>query len=126
MNIWDHVAGFPRYEQELAPQVLSRTLESQRLRVQQSHRALWLVAVAGGVYIYGLWDDVTPSLLVTWIGLIVLLAVMRMLVCRHVERSLTYATVPILYPNEQSQFLSSLLSAAKVSSFYWWVCLRGY
>lgn len=125
MKIWDYVAGFSRYDQELDPQVLNRTLESQRLRVHQSHGALALVVLAGSVYIYGLWDDVQPFLLVTWIGLIVLLAVVRMGVCQRVERNLVNATVPILYRNERNLFVSSLLSAAMVGSGYWWVGLQG-
>ena len=124
-KLWDHVAGFSRYSQELDPQVLSRTLESQRVRVHQSHRALALVAVAGSVYIYGLWDDVRPQWLVTWIALVVLLAVVRVGVCRRVERSLVNATVPILFLNERNLFVSSLLSAATVGSGYWWVGLQG-
>lgn len=124
-KLWDHVAGFSRYSQELDPQVLSRTLESQRVRVHQSHRALALVAVAGSVYIYGLWDDVRPQWLVTWIALVVLLAVVRVEVCRRVERSLVNATVPILFRNERNLFVSSLLSAATVGSGYWWVGLQG-
>lgn len=125
MKIWDDIAGFSRYDQELDPQELSRTLESQRVRVHQSHRALALVAVAGSVYIYGLWDDVRPLLLVSWVGLIVLLAVVRVGICRKVERSLVNATVPILYRNERNLFVSSLLSAAMVGSGYWWVSLQG-
>lgn len=125
MKVWDYIAGFSRYDQELDPQALSRTLESQRVRVHQSHRALALVAVAGSVYIYGLWDDVRPLLLVTWVGLIVLLAAVRVGVCRKVERNLVNATVPILYRNERNLFVSSLLSAAMVGSGYWWVSLQG-
>lgn len=125
MSLWNHVAGFSRSEQELDPQVLSRTLESQKVRVYQSHRALGLVVVAGSVYIYGLWDDAIPALLVAWVGLIVMLAVLRVVVCRRVEKSLVNATVPILYRNERNLFVSSLLSAAMVGSGYWWVCLTG-
>lgn len=125
MKIWEYVAGFSRYSQELDPQILSWTLESQRVRVHQSHRALILVIVASGVYTYGLWDDVAPLRVVSWVAMIVLLAVLRVIVCREVERSLVNATVPVLYRNEQKLFLSSIASAATVGSGYWWVSLGG-
>lgn len=43
MNVLDRITGFSRYEQALEPQLLSLTLESQRVRVFPSHKALWLV-----------------------------------------------------------------------------------
>lgn len=125
MSVLDRITGFSRYEQALDPQLLSQTLESQRVRVYQSHKALWLVLGSGLVYIYGLWNEVPPVNLLIWIGLIALLALGRVMVCRYVERRLLFTSVPDLYRNEVLLYASSLLSTIVVGSGYWWVCLQG-
>lgn len=123
MTQLDRIAGFSRYEQELEPQLLSTTLESQRVRVYQSHKALWLVSACSLVYVAGLWSEAPTVRLLVWFALIVLLALMRVWICRYVERSIASATVPILYRNEMLLFFSSLFSTVVVGSGYWWIGL---
>ncbi len=125
MSILDRITGFSRYEQALDPQLLSLTLESQRVRVFQSHKALWLVIGSGLVYIYGLWNEVPPVNLLIWMFLIMALATGRVLVCRYVDKRLTFTSVTALYRNEVLLYVSSLLSTVAVGSGYWWVCLQG-
>jgi len=123
MNLLQRITGFSRYEQALDPLLLSQTIESQHMRVSQSHRALVLVIVSGLFYIAGLWDQVSQWRLITWIGLISLMAFIRVLVCRYVERSLPASTVPILYRNELLLYFSSIASTLVVGSGYWWIGL---
>jgi two-component system, sensor histidine kinase len=125
MRLFDYIAGFSRYDQELDPRLLSLTMESQRVRVHQSHKALWLVLGAGLVYLYGLWDEVPPVLLSAWIGLIILFAVLRVFVCRRVESKLPNASVPTLYYNEAMLYVTSVASTLAVGSGFWWVGLHG-
>lgn len=124
MTLLDRIAGFSRYEQELEPQLLSTTLESQRVRVYQSHKALWLVSACSLVYVVGLWSEAPTVPLLAWFALIVLLALVRVWICRYVERSIASATVPMLYRNEMLLFFSSLLSTVVVGSGYWWIGLE--
>lgn len=124
MSVLQRITGFSRYEQALDPLLLSQTVESQRMRVSQSHRALVLVLVSGLFYIWGLWDDVSQWRLVAWIGLISLMAIVRVLVCRYVESSLLSSTVPVLYRNELLLYFSSLASTLIVGSGYWWIGLN--
>lgn len=123
MTVLQRITGFSRYDQALDPLLLSQTVESQRMRVAQSHRALALVIVSGLFYIQGLWDEVSQWRLVAWIGLISLMAVTRVLVCQYVERSLLTCTVPVLYRNELMLYFSSLASTLVVGSGYWWIAL---
>jgi two-component system, sensor histidine kinase len=123
MTVLQRITGFSRYEQALDPLLLSQTVESQRMRVAQSHRALALVMVSGLFYIWGLWGEVSQWRLVAWIGLISLMAVIRVLICRYVERSLLSSTVPVLYRNELLLYFSSLGSTLVVGSGYWWIAL---
>lgn len=123
MTVLQRITGFSRYEQALDPLLLSQTVESQRMRVAQSHRALALVIVSGLFYIWGLWGEVSQWRLVAWIGLISLMAVIRVLICRYVERSLLSSTVPVLYRNELLLYFSSLGSTLVVGSGYWWIAL---
>jgi len=123
MTVLQRITGFSRYEQALDPLLLSQTVESQRMRVAQSHRALALVIVSGLFYIWGLWGEVSQWRLVAWIGLISLMAVIRVLICRYVERSLLSSTVPVLYRNELLLYFSSLGSTLIVGSGYWWIAL---
>lgn len=125
MSILDRITGFSRYEQSLDSQLLSLTLESQRVRVFQSHRALWLVIASSLVYIYSLWNDAPSVNLVIWLGLVMLLAVGRGLVCRYVGKSLEFTSVSALHRNELLLYSSSILSTVAVGSGYWWVCLQG-
>lgn len=125
MSILDRITGFSRYEQALDSQLLSLTLESQRVRVFQSHKALWLVIASSLVYIYSLWNDVPSVNLVIWLGLVMLLAVGRELVCRYVGKSLEFTSVSALHRNELLLYSSSILSTVAVGSGYWWVCLQG-
>lgn len=124
-RLFERITGFSHHEQVLAPLLLSQTIESQRMRVAQSHRALLLVMVSGIFYIIGLWDEARHWQLLTWIGLISALAVVRVLVCRRVEQSLPFPTVPVLYRNELMLYFSSLASTLTVGSGYWWVGLQG-
>lgn len=125
MSVLDRITGFSRYEQALDPQLLSLTLESQRVRVFQSHKALWLVIGSGLIYIYGLWNEVPPINLLIWMFLIMALALGRVLVCRYVENRLNFTSVSALYRNEILLYVSSILSTIAVGSGYWWVCLQG-
>jgi signal transduction histidine kinase len=125
MKIFDYIAGFSRYEQELDPQLFSLTVESQRVRVFQSHKALWLILATGLVYIYGLWNEVNSLWLVVWIGLVILLAIIRFAICRRIEASLVRVTVPILYRNEVLLYATSLVSTLTIGSGFWWIGLDG-
>lgn len=125
MSVLDRITGFSRYEQALDPQLLSLTLESQRVRVFQSHKALWLVIGSGLVYVYGLWNEVPSVNLLVWMLLVMGLALCRVLVCRYVEKRLAFTSVSALYRNEILLYVSSILSTAAVGSGYWWVCLQG-
>ena len=123
MKLLQRITGFSRYEQALDPLLLSQTLESQRMRVSQSHRALALVFFSGLCYIWGLWGDVVNWRLLVWMGLIWICAGTRVLVCRYLEDSLPGSTVPILYRNELLLYFSSLVSTTVVGSGYWWVAI---
>lgn len=125
MKLLERITGFSRYEQALDPLLLSQIVESQRMRVSQSHRALVLVLFSGVFYIVGLWSEVTPWRLVAWIGLISVVSVLRVLICRHVEKTLVSYTVPVLYRNEIMLYFSSLTSTTVAGSGYWWICLEG-
>lgn len=125
MKLLDNIAGFSRYDQELHPQLLSLTMESQRVRVYQSHKALWLVLGSGSVYLYGLWNEVPSLKLAIWMGLIFLFAFFRVAACRHIERILPDATVPVLYKNELLLYLTSLMSTLAVGSGFWWIGIEG-
>jgi two-component system, sensor histidine kinase len=124
VKLLERITGFSRYEQALDSLLLSQIVESQRVRVHQSHRALLLVLFSGVFYIVGLWSEVTPWRLVAWISLISLLSVVRVLICRHVEKTLVSYTVPVLYRNELMLYFSSIASTLVVGSGYWWICLQ--
>lgn len=121
MALLDHITGFSRYEQALEPRQLSMTLESLRVRVFQSHKALWLVSASALVYVVMLWGETASLPLLAWFGLIVLLALARVWVCGYVESTLQSATVPLLYRNEILLYAHSLVSGAVVGSGYWWI-----
>lgn len=125
MKVLDYIVGFSRYEQSLDAGLLSLTRESQRVRVAQSHKSLWLVILSGLVYLYGLWDEVDSGALVLWLSLIALAAVIRVMVCRRVEAGLSLATVPALYRNEVNLYLTSLFSTLAVGAGFWMVGLGG-
>lgn len=125
MKILDYIVGFGRYEQSLDASLLSLTRESQRVRVAQSHKSLWLVILSGLVYLYGLWDEVDSGALVLWLCLIALASVIRVMVCRRVEAGLSQATVPALYRNEVSLYVTSLVSTLAVGAGFWMVGIEG-
>jgi signal transduction histidine kinase/CheY-like chemotaxis protein len=121
MALLDRITGFSKYEQELEPRLLSKTLESLRVRVDQSHKALWLVSATALVYMVMLWGETASVPLLVWFGLIVLLALVRVWISLYVARNIQSATVSMLYRNEILLFLSSLISAIVVGSGYWWI-----
>lgn len=123
MNILEKITGFSRDDQELEPLLLSQIVESQRTRVYQSDRALILVLVSSVFYIGGLWSEVDATRLLVWFGLIIGLAICRVLICRRVEQRLANSTVPVLYRNELMLYFSSLLSTLVVGSGYWWIAV---
>ena len=123
MNILEKITGFSRDDQELEPLLLSQIVESQRTRVYQSDRALILVLVSSVFYIGGLWGEVDATRLLVWFGLIIGLAISRVLICRRVEQRLAHSTVPVLYRNELMLYFSSLLSTLVVGSGYWWIAV---
>ena len=123
MNILEKITGFSRDDQELEPLLLSQIVESQRTRVYQSDRALILVLVSSVFYIGGLWSEVDATRLLVWFGLIIGLAISRVLICRRVEQRLAHSTVPVLYRNELMLYFSSLLSTLVVGSGYWWIAV---
>ena len=125
MKILDYIVGFSRYEQSLDASLLSLTRESQRVRVAQSHKSLWLVIVSGLVYLYGLWDEVDSGALVLWLSLIAFASIIRVMVCRRVEAGLSQATVPALYRNEVNLYLTSLFSTLAVGAGFWMVGIGG-
>lgn len=125
MGLLDRITGFSRYEQALDTQLLNLTLETQRLRVIQSHRALWLIIGSSLVYLYALWNEVPTFNLLVWMGLVLGLALCRELTCRYVTRQLEFASVSVLYRNEVLLYVSSILSALAVGSGYWWIALQG-
>ncbi|TFH75767.1 hypothetical protein E3V39_06675 [Gammaproteobacteria bacterium LSUCC0112] len=116
MKLLEKITGFSRYDQVLDPLLLSQIVESQRMRVFQSERALVLVLVSSLFYLAGLWQEVDAGRLTAWLGIIVVLAFIRALICRQVEKRLVHSTVPVLY-------FSSLSSTFAVGSGYWWICL---
>jgi two-component system, sensor histidine kinase len=123
VNILEKITGFSRDDQELEPLLLSQIVESQRTRVYQSDRALILVLVSSVFYIGGLWSEVDATRLLVWFGLIIGLAICRVLICRRVEQRLAHSTVPVLYRNELMLYFSSLLSTLVVGSGYWWIAV---
>lgn len=125
MKILDYIVGFSRYDQSLDTSLLSLTRESQRVRVAQSHKSLWLVILSGLVYLFGLWDEVDSGALVLWLSLIALASVVRVMVCRRVEAGLSLATVPALYRNEVNLYLTSLFSTLAVGAGFWMVGVGG-
>jgi len=123
VKLLEKITGFSRYDQVLEPLLLSQIVESQRMRVSQSERALILVLVSSAFYIGGLWNEVDSSRLLVWFGLIIGLAITRVLICRRVEQRLAHSTVPVLYRNELMLYFSSLLSTPVVGSGYWWIAV---
>lgn len=125
MKILDYIVGFGRYDQSLDASLLSLTKESQRVRVAQSHKSLWLVILSGLVYLVGLWEEVDSGALMLWLSLIALASVIRVMVCRRVEAGLSQATVPALYRNEVNLYLTSLFSTLAVGAGFWMVGIGG-
>lgn len=125
MKLLEKITGFSRYDQVLDPLLLSQIVESQRMRVFQSERALVLVLVSSLFYLAGLWQEVDAGRLTAWLGIIVVLAFIRAMICRQVEKRLVHSTVPVLYRNELMLYFSSLSSTFAVGSGYWWICLGG-
>ncbi len=123
MKLLEKITGFSRYDQVLEPLLLSQIVESQRMRVFQSDRALILVLVCSFFYIIGLWGEVDSVRLLIWFGIIIALAITRVVICRRVEKRLAHSTVPVLYRNELMLYFSSLFSTLAVGSGYWWICL---
>lgn len=123
MKLLEKITGFSRYDQVLEPLLLSQIVESQRMRVSQSDRALILVLVSSVFYIGGLWSEVDSTRLLVWFSLIIGLAITRVLICRRVEQRLAHSTVPVLYRNELMLYFSSLLSTLVVGSGYWWIAV---
>ena len=123
MKLLEKITGFSRYDQVLEPLLLSQIVESQRMRVFQSDRALILVLVCSFFYIIGLWGEVDSMRLLIWFGIIIALAITRVVICRRVEKHLAHSTVPVLYRNELMLYFSSLFSTLAVGSGYWWICL---
>lgn len=123
MKLLEKITGFSRYDQVLEPLLLSQIVESQRMRVFQSDRSLILVLVCSLFYIIGLWGEVDSVRLLLWFGIIIALAITRVVICRCVEKRLAHSTVPVLYRNELMLYFSSLFSTLAVGSGYWWICL---
>jgi signal transduction histidine kinase/CheY-like chemotaxis protein len=123
VKLLEKITGFSRYDQVLEPLLLSQIVESQRMRVFQSDRALILVLVCSFFYIIGLWGEVDSVRLLIWFGIIIALAITRVVICRRVEKRLAHSTVPVLYRNELMLYFSSLFSTLAVGSGYWWICL---
>jgi two-component system, sensor histidine kinase len=123
VKLFEKITGFSRYDQVLEPLLLSQIVESQRMRVSQSERALILVLVSSVFYIGGLWSEVDSTRLIVWFGFIIGLAITRVLICRRVEQCLIHGTVPVLYRNELMLYFSSLLSTLVVGSGYWWIAV---
>jgi len=123
VKLLEKITGFSRYDQVLEPLLLSQIIESQRMRVHQSDRALILVLVSSVFYIGGLWSEVDSTRLLVWFGFIIGLAISRVLICRRVEQRLAHSTVPVLYRNELMLYFSSLLSTLVVGSGYWWIAV---
>lgn len=88
MALLDRITEFYKYEQDLEPRLLSKTLESLRIRVDQSHKALWLVSATALVYRVMLWGEIASVPLLVWFGLIVLLALARVWICSYVQRNI--------------------------------------
>jgi signal transduction histidine kinase len=125
VKLLEKITGFSRYDQVLDPLLLSQIVESQRMRVFQSERALILVVVSSLFYLGGLWNEVDTGRLSAWLGIIVVLAVIRVLICRKIDKRIAHSTVPVLYRNELMLYFSSLLSTLAIGSGYWWICLDG-
>jgi len=123
MLLLDLIAGFPHNAQTLDRIFFSERLESQRVRVSQSHLSLYLVVVVGIIYIAALWNQVPPQNVIAWIGLCILTAFLRMAVCKRIEKSLDNLSVPTLYRNEVWFYFTSTASTAAMGMGYWFVCL---
>ena len=123
MTLLDSIAGFPHNTQTLDRIFFSERLESQRVRVSQSHLSLYLVVVVGIIYIAALWNQVPPQNVIAWIGLCILTAFLRMAVCKRIDKSLDNLSVPTLYRNEVWFYFTSTASTAAMGTGYWFVCL---
>ena len=125
MNILDYFTGF--FLQKGRPGHIKEILlrETQAVRVSQSHKALYLVAVTGPVYIWALWNDAPRVNLVLWIGVIAATSCLRTLLSGRIEHGLSEASVDVLYRNEFWLFVSSVLNTIVVGSGFWLVCLPG-
>lgn len=123
MTLLDSIAGFSRDVQTLDRIFFSERLESQRVRVSQSHLSLYLVVVVGIIYIAALWNQVPPQNVMAWIGLCILTAFLRMAICRRIEKSLVTPSVATLYRNEVGFYFTSTASTAAMGTGYWFVCL---
>lgn len=123
MTLLDSIAGFSHNAQTLDRIFYSERLESQRVRVSQSHLSLYLVVVVGVIYIAALWNQVPPQNVIAWIGLCILTAFLRMAVCKRIEKSLDNLTIATLYRNEVWFYFTSTASTAAMGTGYWFVCL---
>ena len=123
LGFLDHIAGFSPVESALDDAQASQAIESQRIRAAQSEKSLWLILITGAVYLSGLWDQVSRVNLSFWVASIVVLAIIRVLVCRRIEARLDQAHVAELHRNELVLFFTSLLSCLAVGSGVWWIGL---
>jgi signal transduction histidine kinase len=122
-SILDRIVGFSRDEIALEHADFEEILESQKVRILQSRLSLRLVAIVGLVIVVALWNQVPRVNLVIWIGLVILFAIVRALICTRVERSLDQVSVSGLYRNELWLYVTSIVSTTLQGSGYWWVCL---
>ncbi len=123
MSLLDSIAGFSREVQTLDRIFYSERLESQRVRVSQSHLSLYLVVVVGVIYIAALWNQVPPQNVIAWIGLCILTAFLRMAACKRIETSLAQPSAATLYRNELWFYFTSTASTAAMGTGFWLVCL---
>ncbi len=98
---------------------------SQAMRSHQSHRVLPLVLLIGVTFCYALWDDAPRLNLVVWTVLTAISAIVRILVCRQIEKSIEQADEATLARNERLLLWSALCNTVIVGSGFWWVGLAG-
>ena len=91
--------------------------------IRQARVALPVVAGAGIVYVFSLWDEVNQIHLLAWIGLNILLSFVRSATCNRIEKTFAGITTAGLYKNEWVLYLTALSSTTALGSGFWWVCL---
>ncbi|MEQ8630901.1 MAG: ATP-binding protein [Gammaproteobacteria bacterium] len=93
--------------------------------MSQSKNAFPLVAGAGSIYGFALWDEVNSVYLLSWVGSCIFFAALRSFICHRIEKSFDDISLPQLHKNDLLLFLTAMGNTIAIGTGFWWVCLGG-